>query len=132
MSTESNNLTVLNERLRRLEMDLAALAARNEDAALFLRPKEPERMNRFDAQGLTAVVVAGRRWAVADWTGTKSDYLQMPFDATTAPSYLTKTDYDALDWTSAPDPTDDGDIRNDALVVQISLVGVPVLWIPRA
>jgi len=86
--------------------------------------------------GLTAVKVGGRRWEQVDWTKLEddatSDFLKVPFDGVTAPSYMTEEDYDAIDWTTAPDPTDADEIRNANLVLKISETPGPCLPVPRA
>jgi len=86
----------------------------------------------FDVRSVVTVTVGGgRRWAAAEWTGTPSDYLRIPYDGATAPSYVSQATYEAYDWTTMP--ADDGsDDRANALYVQLSQTSGPDLPVSRA
>jgi hypothetical protein len=80
------------------------------------------------------VWVAGRRWpryvdGVMQWTGTQSDYLKVPFDGVTQPSFVSAATWATLDFDNVPA---DGDARNDAAYIQISRTPGPVHYIHRA
>lgn len=78
---------------------------------------------------LKKIIVAGKWWLKADWTGTASRYLKVPFDGVTAPSYVTTEDWALIDFTTAPT---EGDVREDALYLDLGEHPYPVLIVPRA
>lgn len=71
---------------------------------------------------VVSVFVGWRLWESKDWdksaTDSKAtDYLKIPYDAVTAPSYISKATFEAIDFT-APPAADD--VRNNALLIKIS------------
>ena len=88
----------------------------------------PEALRRPAQRGLvTAVLVAWRRWEQSEWTkldGEVTEYLQIPYDAVTAPSYISKEDFEALDFSTEPTGED---LRLNNLVVQLSEHTGPLL-----
>jgi len=78
------------------------------------------------------VKVAGAvEWTQAEWTGSVTDYLKIPYDGATAPSYVSEATYDAFDWTAMP--VDDGsDDRVNAKYIKLSETNGPVHYVDRA
>ena len=77
------------------------------------------------------VVGGGRRWERANWTGTASGCLRIPYDGVTAPSYVSEATFAALTWTAMP--ADDGsDDRANAMYIRLSETSGPVFHVHRA
>lgn len=87
---------------------------------------------KTDAEEVEYVIVAGSvRWARSSWTGLASNYLKIPYDGVTAPSYVEKDDYDDFDWSLMP--SDGGsDDRANAMYIDLSETPGPVFHVHRA
>ena len=61
-----------------------------------LRRLEPDGVVdcRRGIQRVFRVSMGRKWWKVTDWTGTKSQFLKVPYDGTTPPSYLTATEFE--------------------------------------
>jgi hypothetical protein len=83
---------------------------------------------RAPAVIVSAVVVGGgKRWESTAWLGTESDFLKIPYDGVTAPSYVASMP------AMTAMPADDGsDPRAEALYIILSETPGPVFHVGRA